>query len=68
MRNIIWEFEFIHEILKRNRPVAALGGVAVLGVGLALGRWEMLAAGAFVTLVVAVEFFLSLIFGDRNSN
>ena len=68
MRNIIWDLEFIHEILKRNRPVAALGGVAVIGVGFALGRWGMVAAGAFVTLVVAVEFILSLIFGERNSN
>ena len=68
MRNIIWDFEFVYNILRENRPVAALGGVAAVAAGLILGRLGMVLVGAFVTLVVAVEFVISLLFGNRNSN
>ena len=34
MRNIIYDLEFIHDILQKRAPVAALGGIVVFGLGL----------------------------------
>jgi hypothetical protein len=67
MRNIIWDLEFVHEILKKASQVAILGGLAALAAGLVLGKISMVLAGAFVTLVGSVEFVLSFL-GKRNSN
>ena len=66
MRNIIWELEFIHETLKKASPVAVLGGIVVLALGLIFGSVGMVLAGAFVALVGAVEFVIKLLFRDRN--
>lgn len=67
MRNIIYELEFIHDSLQKHGPVAALGGVVVLALGLLSGRLEMMLAGGIVIFVVAVDFVILLVFGNRTS-
>jgi len=67
MRNIIYELEFIHDSLKKHGPVAALGGIVVLVLGLIFGRLEMVLAGSFVIFVVACDFVIVRLFGNRNS-
>ena len=66
MRNIIYELEFVHDSLQKHGPVAALGGIVVLALGLSFGRLEMMLAGGFVIFVVAVDFVVARLFGKRN--
>lgn len=68
MRNIIYELEFIHEFLKERSPVAMLGGIVVLALGLILGRVEMVLAGIFVALVGSIEYVIMRLSRDRNSH
>jgi hypothetical protein len=68
MCNIIWELELVHEILKKSSPAALLGGVLLLVAGLLLGRVEMIFAGAFVTVVGAIEFVILLLGRYRSSS
>ena len=68
MRNIFIELEFIHDTLQKHGPVAALGGIVAVGLGLILARLEMILAGAIVIFVVAVDFVIMLFLGNRKSN
>ena len=67
MRNIIYEIAFIHDSLKKHRPVAAFGGIAVIALGLILGRLEMILAGGFVAFVVVADYVVARLFGDRTA-
>ncbi len=68
MRNIIYELEFIHDSLQKRAPIAALGGIVVIALGLIFGKLAMVVAGALVTLLVFVDFVVARLFGNRNSN
>lgn len=67
MRNIFYELEFIHDSLQKHGPAAALCGIVVLALGLVFWRFEMVLAGAIVVFVVAVDYVVMLVFGNRSS-
>lgn len=67
MRSIVYDFQFLYEILQENRAKAFLGGIAAIAAGLILGKMFMVLVGAFVILVVSIEYVITRLFGDRKS-
>lgn len=67
MRNIMYDLQFIYDSLHQRAPVAALGGIVVLILGLIFGRSSMVLAGSFVIFVVACDFVIVRLFGNRIS-
>lgn len=67
MRSVIYDFQFLYEILQENRLKVFLGGLAAIAAGLVLGEMSMVLVGAFVILVVSVEYVITRLFGDPNS-
>ena len=65
MRNILWDLTFIYDILQKNWPIAAVGGITVLALGLGFGRLSMVITGAIVLFVVIVDLLILLVLKMR---
>ena len=68
MRSSHYDFQFLYGILQENRPTMAVGGIVAIVAGFLLGKMSMVLVGSFVLLVVSLEYVITLLFGDRNSN
>lgn len=68
MRSNYYDLQFIFGMLQENRRTMVIGGFAAILAGLILGRWFMLVVGGLVLFVVSVEYIMSRIFGERNSD
>ncbi|MBL8181976.1 MAG: hypothetical protein JNL64_10250 [Blastocatellia bacterium] len=66
MRNVIWDLTFIYDMLHKSGPAVALGGILVIAIGLMIGKYSMVIAGAVVTLIVALDYVVMFFFGKRN--
>ncbi|MEQ1764016.1 MAG: hypothetical protein ABL984_12840 [Pyrinomonadaceae bacterium] len=56
------ELEFVYETLKKGGPWAALAGIALLAVGLLLGKIVMVLAGGFVALLCSADYVFTRLF------
>ena len=65
MRNVIWDLEFIYDMLRKTGPVVALGGILVIVVGFLLGKYSMIIAGSIVTLVAVIDYVIFFFVGKR---
>lgn len=66
MRNVIWDLTFIYDMLHKSGPAVALGAILVIAIGLMIGKYSMVIAGAVVTFIVALDCVVTFIFGKRN--
>lgn len=65
MRNIIWDLTFIHDVLQKNWPIAAIAGIVAIGLGFVFGRISMIITGAIVLFVVIVDLIILLVLKMR---
>ncbi|MEO5860248.1 MAG: hypothetical protein ABIR33_15025 [Pyrinomonadaceae bacterium] len=63
MRNIIWDFEFLYDMVRKGGPVAVLGGIAAIVLGLLFAKLIMVVVGAIVIFTVCVDYVIRLISG-----
>lgn len=63
-----WDLDFIHDMVRTGAPVAVIGGIAAIAAGFVLEKPSMIFVGAFVLLVVSVDYILYHLFGTGRSD
>ena len=62
-----WDLDFIHDMVREGAPVAVIGGVVAIAFGILFEKPSMIIVGAFILLVVSVDYILYHLFGTRSS-
>ncbi len=65
MRNVIWDLEFIYDMLRKSGPVVALGGILVIVIGFILSINSMVITGSIVTLVAVIDYVIFFFVGKH---
>ena len=60
-----WDLEFIHDMVRTGAPVAVFGGIAAIAGGYVLETPSMILVGAFVLLIISVDYIIFHFFGSR---
>jgi len=60
MRNIIWDIEFVFDVIRKGGPYALLGGVVAIVGGLLLSKPLMLLVGGVLIIAVGLDYVIAL--------